>query len=337
MTHDHDHAHDHAPADEAARFLVTANQLGHTVTVLDAADLTEVARVATPPEPHMVVFDARRGLLYVAITYRDGFYDAHGDHGHEIAVIDTATWRTVDVLDLAPYAGPHDLHIDTGRDALYVACESHGGCLLVVDLATRRPAGHIPTRAPGPHWLAVTPDHAKAYTGNKEAPFLSVLDLETRRMTGTVEMPTGSEDLEVSPDGRFLYANDRDRPLLHLVETATDREVGTVPLPDKPHRLHVTPAGLVAITHFHFPWDFDKPHPGSVTLVDPDARAVVHRITVGAGPLGITSDPEGRHLYVDNANDGTMTVIDAATCEVTATVPLDRGAHEVIHIQPSAR
>ncbi|WP_156994292.1 YncE family protein [Pseudonocardia acaciae] len=313
-------------------FLVTCNQLGHTMIALDAHDLTEVARVRTPPEPHMVVFDAKRALLYIAITYRDGFYDVHGDHGTEITVVNARTWTIDKVVDIGPYAGPHDMYLDPRADLLYVACESHGGCVAVLDLDTLTVAGHIPTEAPGPHWIAALPDGTKAYTGNKEAEFVSVLDLKGRRLTGKIPMPDGSEDLELSADGRHLYANDRSKPFVHIVDTATDQKICSIELPDNPHRMHVTSTGLVVISHFHLPWSFAKANPGSVSIVDPRRREVLAQVQVGAGPLGISSSPDARRIFVDNANDGTMTVIDATAYRVERVVPLDRGAHEVIHI-----
>lgn len=315
-------------------YLATCNQLGHTVIALDADDYTEIARIETPPEPHMLVFDRRRNRLYVAITYRDGFYDKHGPHGAEIVVIDVATWRITEIVDISPYAGPHDMYLDPVRDRLYLACESHGGCVAGLDLATLAVTGHIPTEAPGPHWLAALPDRSKAYTGNKEASFVSVLDLTADRLLGKIPMPNGSEDLEVSRDGRLLYACDRDRPLLHVIDTATDTELHDVQLPDNPHRMHLTDTGLVVISHFHTAkWSFQRPVPGSVSVYDPGARKIVAQVEVGAGPLGITSSPDGRRVFVDNANDANMTVIDTASWTVERTVPLDRGAHEVIHFR----
>lgn len=314
--------------------LVTCNQLGHSVIAVDADDYTEIARIPTLPEPHMVVFDERRRQLYVAITYRDGFYDVHGDRGTEITVIDVDSWQVTGVLDISPYAGPHDMFIDPVRDLLHIACESHGGCVALVDLGKRSLVTHIETNTAGPHWITALPDNSKAYTGNKEATFVSVLDLEHRRMVGKIPMPNGSEDLEVSADGRFLFANDRDRPLLHIIDTETDTEIDAVELPENPHRIHLTTTGLAVISHFRMEkWRFDQSTPGSVSVIDAATRAQVAHVEVGPGPLGISSDPEGSRIFVDNASDATMSVINTATWQVDRTVPLDRGAHDVVYLR----
>jgi YVTN family beta-propeller protein len=306
--------------------IVSANQLAHTVTVVDASTHERIATIPTLPEPHMLVFDAQRHLIYVAITYRDGFYDVHGDRSHEIVVVDPKTWDIVRVVDIAPYEAPHDLAVV--GDQLYLACESHGGCVLIIDLPDFGLSGNISAGTTGPHWLSVTLDGRKAYTGNKEAPFVSVFDLDDRKMIGKLPTPGGSEDLEVVGDR--LYVSDRSECLLRVFDTTTDQEITNVTLPGHPHRMHVLPNGHVVTSHSTMTWSFDRRTPGSVSITDAAAGTVVQHIEVGAGPLGITS--HDGILYVNNAIDATTTVIDTSTYEVTGTIKMDPGAHEIIVI-----
>ena len=49
---------------------------------------------------------------------------------------------------------------------------------------------------------------------------------------------------------------------------------------------------------------------------------------VGDGPQDVTWAPDGRFAYVANVDDDTVSVIDAATMTVTATV-VDRGRADV--------
>ncbi|MFD9962879.1 YncE family protein [Amycolatopsis sp. NPDC058986] len=300
---------------------ISCHQGASTVTALDA-DFGLIARVKTPPQPHVCAFDTKRELLYVTITYRDGWYDEHGDRGEEIVVIDPATWTITRVIDISPYAGPHDLSVQ--GDELHVVCESHGGCLLTLNLDTFEPIGHIPIDVPGPHWLAATA--TKAYTGNKEVPFVSVLDLVERRPLKRIPTQTGSEDLELSADGSILYASDRHAPLLFVIDTETDTKIRDVTLPANPHNVHVLDTGLVVVSHFR-QWEYDKPQAGSVSVADPESgEIVVESIEVGAAPLGVASDAD--HVYV-NANS-TMSVIDRNTWKVETVVEMDAGAHELV-------
>ncbi|WP_207621007.1 YncE family protein [Streptosporangium minutum] len=107
----------------------------------------------------------------------------------------------MDVIDLTPEHAPHGLAIDAARDLLYVSvegAEDRPGAVMVVDLATRKSIGRIGTGAKGPHWSVISPDGNTGYASNKEAPYVSVVDLRTGTMTAKVEVP-GSEGLACIP------------------------------------------------------------------------------------------------------------------------------------------
>lgn len=59
-----------------------------------------------------------------------------------------------------------------------------------------------------------------------------------------------------------------------------------------------------------------------VSLIDTATQTVVSTVPgVDASPQHVAYAPDGRHLYTANAGDGTVTVVDTATGEVTARVP----------------
>ena len=45
-------------------------------------------------------------------------------------------------------------------------------------------------------------------------------------------------------------------------------------------------------------------------------------ITVGNGPGPVAFTPDGKHVYVTNNGDGTVSVITTATGVVSATIPV---------------
>jgi YVTN family beta-propeller protein len=56
---------------------------------------------------------------------------------------------------------------------------------------------------------------------------------------------------------------------------------------------------------------------------------VVVTIAVGRNPQDITWAPDGRHAYVVNTSDSTLSVIDADTATVTATIPTGKSPTSV--------
>jgi YVTN family beta-propeller protein len=63
---------------------------------------------------------------------------------------------------------------------------------------------------------------------------------------------------------------------------------------------------------------------GAVSVIDTGAKppAVVATVGVGIDPTGVAVTPDGKHAYVANHESGTVSVIDAATNTVVATIPI---------------
>ncbi len=195
--------------DRAGDVLAVVSQSGPTVTFFDAVSDTMLAEVEVPPEPHELCFDPTQRLLWCTNTYVSGYYHANaGRGGTQLTVIDPDARRVVDVVDLAPEHGPHGLALDPVRGGrLYVSVEGGSpdrpGGVVVIDTSTRKALGRIDTGAPGPHWFVIDSAGEKGYASNKEAPFVSFVDLQAGTFS-TVEVP-GSEGLAVSADGSELY------------------------------------------------------------------------------------------------------------------------------------
>ena len=62
--------------------------------------------------------------------------------------------------------------------------------------------------------------------------------------------------------------------------------------------------------------------------------AVSAPITVGKGPDQVAITPDGKHAYVTNQDDGTVSVITTATGAVSAPITVGTGP-EVVAICPA--
>ncbi|MFI7104392.1 YncE family protein [Streptomyces sp. NPDC050161] len=328
--------------------LAVVSQTGPTVTFFDAATHERLDVLPMPDQPHELCFDPDLRLLYCTITYRSGFYNAHRGRAHELTVIDVDTHTVVDTLDLSPDHAPHGLALDRARSRLYIsveATESEPGGVVVIDTRTRTRIGRIPTMADGPHWFALTPDGTRGYTTNKEAPFVSAIDLERGEFTGRIEVP-GSEGLAVSLDGRYVYAaapkvdDTTARPGIRVIDTRTATVVRTLPTQEPVMPVHVTATGAVLVGETRAGGTMDSPLgrqlPGVLTVFAPDTLEPADGIPVGALPLTITSSPDGSTAYVSGNLSSTVTVVDLPSRTVVATLEVDRkdlsGAHGLAYI-----
>ncbi|GAA1967757.1 YncE family protein [Amycolatopsis minnesotensis] len=317
--------------------LAVVGQQACDVRFYDAGSYELVGKVDVPPQPHEAAYDSKRRLVYVSHTYDSGWYFEHPAKGHLVSVIDVDTRVVVRTIDLAPENGPHDLRLDDANDVLYVSVEATAtepGALLAVDPDTGEVRRRIAAEAPGPHWFAMTADGRRAYTSNKEAPFLSVVDIEDGRMAGRVEVP-GSEGIAFAGGKVFVAAPvlapgpSRGETGLRVIDTATDEIVGTVWTEHRISAVHATAGGLVLAAEMRAEWtEGDITHQnGLLHVYDAATVEEIATVPIGTGVLTIRSTSDGATAYVANAFTGTVTVIDLRAFEAVHTIEAGAGAH----------
>ncbi|NXY94805.1 YncE family protein [Streptomyces sp. BR123] len=333
--------------------LAVVSQSGPTVSFYDAASDRHLGDVYVPAEPHELCFDATQRLLWCTLTYHSGYYHANGGRRTELAVIDADTRRIVEVVDLAPEHGPHGLALDPVRGRLYVSvegAEDRPGGVVVIDTATRRPVGRIDTDAPGPHWFAIDPAGRTGYATNKEAPFVSVVDLERGVLTSKVEVP-GSEGLAVSADGAHAFvaapygnfsgtAAERPAPGIRVIDARTASVVDTLPTEDVVLPVHLTSTGKLLAGEVRMAPDpvsrLGCNAPGRLTVFSAGTRKQLGGIEVGLFPLTITSSPDGRLAYVACVVSSTVEIVDLETLDHLARLDVAKlgepGAHGLAYL-----
>ncbi|MGP9020009.1 YncE family protein [Streptomyces sp. BR1] len=330
--------------------LAVVSQSGPTITFFDATTYDVLDVLQVPAEPHELCFDSARRLLYAAITYKSGYYHANSGRASELVVIDADARRIVDVVDLTPDHAPHGLGLDPSGDLIWVsveATESEPGGLIALDATTRERVRRISVDAPGPHWFALTPDGRRAYSANKEAPFVSVVDLASGALETRIEVP-GSEGIAASLDGRYVYVAALKGEFgpgavtgagVRMIDTATNRVVRVLPTQGTVFPVHVTPGGLLLAGELRPAEGPDGPlgtqGPGLLHVYDAEGDPL-GEVEVGAFPLTITSSPDGTLAYVSGVLSSTVTVVDLPTMKAARTLTVERtgepGAHGLAYI-----
>ena len=329
--------------------LAVVSQSGPTVSFFDAITHRLLDVVEVPAEPHELCFDADRRVLYCTTAYRSGYYHANSGRARELTVIDADEHRILDVVDLAPEHGPHGLALHDQR--LYVSVEvteDRPGGVVVIDTESRKPVDRIDTMAPGPHWFAITPDGRRGYTTNKEAPYVSVVDLENASLLARVDVP-GSEGLAVTPDGRHVCvatpygdfaADNRPETEIRMIDTTSNAVVRTLPLEHQVFPVHITSTGLLLAGQLVMSSSggsaLARQDTGRLTAFAPGTYEPLGALEVGRFPLTITSSPDGRRAYVSAVASSTVTVVDLENLERIAELPIDRrgepGAHGLAYV-----
>ncbi|MDT8911924.1 YncE family protein [Amycolatopsis sp. PS_44_ISF1] len=315
--------------------LAVVSQSGPTVTLFDAVTHRAESVLEVPAQPHELCFDAEHRLLYCTSSYTDGYYDHNAGRAHQLTLIDPDTGRIVEVIDLSPEHGPHGLALDPVRRRLYVSVEAGPagpGGVVVLDTTTRKVLRRIDTLAPGPHWFAIDPDGKLGYAANKEAPFVTVVELATGALAGRIPV-SGSEGISVSPDGSTLavaapkadFSRRSTDPSLLLIDTGSGRITATLPTEFTVIPVHWTATGLLLAGEVRTPADLGTPLEGGIfgpgvpggrltVWAGPTAAEVelVGTAEVGSLPLTLTSSPDGSRAYLAAIGSSTVTVVDLA-------------------------
>ncbi|WP_406503973.1 YncE family protein [Streptomyces sp. NBC_00212] len=309
--------------------LAVVSQSGPSVSFFDACDDHYLGSLETIAQPHELCFDPTQRLLWCSNTYDSGFYGANSGRRTELTLIDPDTRGIVEVVDLAPEHAPHGLALDAARGRLYVTVEGsddRSGGVLVIDTQTRRPLGRIDTGAPGSHWVVIDAAGRTGYVTNKEARFMSVLDLERGVLAAKVEV-AGSEGLAVSADGTRAFvaaphlgpspSEEATPPGIKVIDTKTASVIDTLPLADTVMPVHLTSTGRLLAGEVRMEDDPTsggrRMAPGRLTVFSADTHKQLGQVEVGPCPLTMTSSPDGRIAYVACHASSTVDVVDLET------------------------
>jgi len=298
--------------------LIMIDKRGGLVRFFDPATLKEVGTLQLEAPPHELAISPDHKTAYVPL-YGDGVYGANPHPGHQIVAIDLGARKVIGTIDVSPYQAPHGLQVDN-NGTLYATCDLSRK-ILIIDSKSLKVQAAIDTEGTG-HWAAVLPDGSKAYVANKDdRMFVSIIDLKARKMIGRVPMPKGTQGITASPDGNHVLAIDYSDPKFYVIDTATDKIIDTVAV-DKntvgPFRARYSPDGSMLVTVNHM---------DAVANIF-DARnmhAPQKTVRVGPQAFGIAYSADGKTALVSNHGDGTISVIDLTTNQVSRTFKAGTG------------
>jgi YVTN family beta-propeller protein len=289
-----------------ARGVIAVDKMGGKVLFLDPVThattlvLDDFERV-----PHELLALPEANTAYVPI-YGDGIHGRNPNPGHLLSVVDLEQRRHVAEIDLSPLISPHGLLV--GPDGLlYVTCEN-SVVVALIDMRKREVVDTIATGSTNSHRLAFAPDGRRLFTENEEDASISVIDVARRKLERQVATPHALAGLAVSPDGKLLVAVDDEAPQLFLIDAASLELVRAVVLEGVPEPAQIarySPDGEVLLV--------TSLRSATVTLIDPAFR---QQTTIKVGKQPMDAAFRDGSLYVACQGDGSIHVIDLASCEV---------------------
>jgi DNA-binding beta-propeller fold protein YncE len=286
-----------APLD-AHGFLFVANQGDHTALVVDLATRKVLNKIGVDINGHEVAVAPNHHFGYVPI-YGNSGVGKPGTDGSSIHVIDLREGRDIQIINLGKPVRPHCAKF--GPDGmLYVSAEL-ADAIYVVDAATGKVVGEVPTGAAESHMFVLSPDGHRAYTANVGPGSVSVLDLQNRSLVTVIPIAKTVQRISISTDGRYVFTQDQDSPRIAVIDTATNKLARWIDLPAKVYSSTPTPDGRLLIAN--------APS-GKLFVIDLSTEKVTGEYAIPAAIGEIAVDAASDHAYITCPQKGTLEFLD---------------------------
>jgi YVTN family beta-propeller protein len=198
-----------------------------------------------------------------------------------------------------------------------------------------------------PYSVTINAAGTKAYVTNSNSTMVTIINLTTNTVAGTITGFDGPSGLVITPDGTHAYVNNYGGPIagsgngntVSVVNLNTNAIVGTItvgPLPPgppaAPAALAITPDGAYVYVVNYVD---GNPGTGTISIIRTSDNSVhVNAITGFSGPFAIAITPNGKYAYVTNFGSNnfspvgtTVSVVNIGSNTIVASIP--------VGIQPS--
>ncbi len=297
--------------------VLVANKGNHSLGIIDSATGKQVAEV---PEGgvtgHEVTASPDGKIAYVPI-YGNSGVGQPGTDGSNLVVIDLAARKVIGNVDFGKGVRPHLPLIGPKDGLLYVSTELDRS-ITIVDPATLKVIGSVPTGQEQSHMFAITRDGRRAYTANVGPGTVSVLDLQTRKTLTIIPVAPQIQRISLSVDDGLIFTSDVTKPQLAVIDTATNKIKTWIPLPGPGYGSAPTPDGrwlVIALSSVN-----------QVGVIDLNTMKVAHTIDVPARPQEVVVSPDNKVAYVSCDQSGKVAAINLSDWTVKTIIDAGPGA-----------
>lgn len=225
-------------------------------------------------------------------------------------------YHLIRALPVGGEGGWDYITIDPATELLYVPRQSH---TLILWADTGKMVADLKD-TPGVHGVALAPDAGRGFTSNGGGNSVTVFDLKTHQVIGTVPVGQKPDAIIYDPAGKFVVAlngksgtatvMDASAPLGQAVKA-------TIPLGGAPEF-------AAADGHGHVYVNLEDKN--EVAVIDTKAMKVITtwKIEGGQSPTGMAIDPAHHHLFVGCRNQ-IMAILDTQSGKALGKVHIGRG------------
>jgi YVTN family beta-propeller protein len=313
---------------QAGGFLLVANKGDHTMGIVDPVAGQQLATVAEDGVTgHELAASPDGQFAYVPI-YGNAGVGTPGTDGRLLRVINLATRQITGTVDFGKGVRPHCAVIGPKNGLLYVTTELEDA-ITVIDPATLKIVGAVPTGQSESHMLAISHDGRRGYTANVGPGTVSVLDLEAKKLLLIIPVCKVTQRISISTDDRWVFTSDQRAPRLAVIDTAKNAVDRWIPMPGIGYGTAPTPDGrwlMVALSRV-----------SKVAVIDLREMKVARTLAVPRAPQEVLVRPDGAEAYVSCDGSRKVAVLDTKDWTVRALIAAGAGVDGLAWAPASAR
>lgn len=302
--------------------LYVVNNLDNSVSVIDIASKKVTATINVGASPTGIAYNP---------TYKKAYVVNRGDN--TVTIIDTTSHTVTGTIAVTPYpwyvaVDPNVHNIDINQwvkdfPVMFVYVSSAIGNSVNVLISTldgilTLPGGTIPIDVPpgiGVFNVAIDGAHQKGYVVNCHNAVLSIIDLKTKKMIGTVENLENTDafvGVGVDTGLNKVYAVGDKIDVMPVVDANAQKIIAKVKVGNMPYNVTVDSSKHKAYVA--------NRGSNTVSVVDTTKDTVEATVKVGTEPVSVAL-ADGK-AYVTNCSSNDISVFDTKTNTVIDTIPL---------------
>ncbi|TPG52620.1 YncE family protein [Sphingomonas glacialis] len=312
--------------------MYASEQFSNTVSVSDPVDnrLLGVIRLGDPQPANFSPLYRGQVLVHGLGFSPDGTTLAVVSVGsNAVTFIDTAT----NTVRHTTYVGrsPHEAFYTPDGLEIWVTIRGED-YVAILDAKSFTEKARVKT-AGGPGMATFSPDGKYAYVCSSFNPVLTVYDVASRQVAGTVVQPSPfCPNIAASPDGRQVWFTLKDTGKTVVFSAVPPFAILKV-LETGPITNHVnfarTPRGLFAYVTVG--------GLNEVKVFRTDDFSEVTTIAVGKLPHGVWPSGNGSRIYVGLENDDALAVINTANNEAIGRIPIGQAPQAIAYVPNAVR
>lgn len=187
-----------------------------------------------------------------------------------------------------------------------------------------------------PYTVTINAAGTKAYVTNSNGSTVTIIDLATNTVTGTIGGFDGPSGFVITPDGNHAYVNNYGGPIagsgngttVNVVDLNTNTIVGpAITVGQAPAAMAITPDGAYVYVVSYVNGNLGT---GTISIIRTSDNSVqLNAITGFSGPFAIAIAPNGRNAYVTNFGSNnfspvgtTVSVVSISSNTIVDTITL---------------